>query len=84
MQIYEHLHTEFVAGFVGVSNAFDRDGSRISVRPEKIRLLDEGEQAATPAPTSSRVDQRGLRGYATRYLVDLEGGGQLTVVRQNL
>jgi putative spermidine/putrescine transport system ATP-binding protein len=84
-EIYEHPRTEFVAGFVGVSNVFDRDGSRISVRPEKIRLLDEGEQAEAGSHVESgRIREVVYAGMATRYLVDLEGGGQLTVVRQNL
>jgi putative spermidine/putrescine transport system ATP-binding protein len=84
-EIYEHPRTEFVAGFVGVSNVFDRDGSRISVRPEKIRLLDEGEQAeAGTHVESGRIREVVYAGMATRYLVDLDDGGELTVVRQNL
>jgi putative spermidine/putrescine transport system ATP-binding protein len=84
-EIYEHPLTEFVAGFVGVSNVFDRDGTRISVRPEKIRLLDDHEQAEPGSHVESgRISEVVYAGMATRYLVDLEGGGQLTVVRQNL
>jgi putative spermidine/putrescine transport system ATP-binding protein len=84
-EIYEHPRTEFVAGFVGVSNVFDRDGSRISVRPEKIRLLDEGEQAEDGAHVEpGRIREVVYAGMATRYIVELEGGGELTVVRQNL
>ena len=84
-EIYEHPLTEFVAGFVGVSNVFDRDGTRISVRPEKIRLLDEDEQAEPGSHVESgRISEVVYAGMATRYLVDLDGGGQLTVVRQNL
>jgi putative spermidine/putrescine transport system ATP-binding protein len=84
-EVYEHPQTEFVAGFVGVSNVFDRDGARISVRPEKIKLLDEGEQAEAGSHVESgRIREVVYAGMATRYIVDLEGGGQLTVVRQNL
>jgi putative spermidine/putrescine transport system ATP-binding protein len=84
-EIYEHPRTEFVAGFVGVSNVFDRDGSRISVRPEKIKLLDEGEQAEPGANVESgRIREVVYAGMATHYIVELEGGGELTVVRQNL
>src|SRR5688572_16986733 len=43
-QVYEHPRTEFVAGFVGVSNLLKRDGHSLSVRPEKIKILDEGAQ----------------------------------------
>jgi len=43
--VYEHPESEFVAGFVGVSNVLERKlngrPSRFTVRPEKIRLLGE-------------------------------------------
>src|SRR5207253_10060399 len=38
--VYERPQTEFVAGFVGVSNILEREGQKITVRPEKIRILD--------------------------------------------
>ena len=41
-EVYEQPRTEFVAGFVGVSNILERDGRRFTIRPEKIRLLGEG------------------------------------------
>src|SRR6478752_1204535 len=37
---YERPVNEFVAGFVGVSNVIERDGKRLTIRPEKIELLD--------------------------------------------
>src|SRR5207245_4988126 len=37
-EVYEHPATDFVAGFVGVSNVLERDGSRFTVRPEKIQI----------------------------------------------
>jgi putative spermidine/putrescine transport system ATP-binding protein len=83
--VYEHPESEFVAGFVGVSNVLERDGRRFTVRPEKIRLLSEQDE-----PTPGSISERGqIRevvyvGMVTRYVVDLEGGGALTVVRQNL
>jgi putative spermidine/putrescine transport system ATP-binding protein len=83
--VYEHPESEFVAGFVGVSNVLERDGRRFTVRPEKIRLLGENEE-----PAAGSVSERGqIRevvyvGMITRYVVDLEGGGALSVVRQNL
>ena len=42
-EVYEHPASEFIAGFVGVSNVLERDGRRFTVRPEKIRLLGDGE-----------------------------------------
>jgi putative spermidine/putrescine transport system ATP-binding protein len=83
--LYERPETEFVAGFVGVSNMLERDGQRFTVRPEKIRLLWEGE----PEESGSHVESGRIRdvvyvGMVTRYIVDLEQGGELVVVRQNL
>ena len=43
-EVYEHPQTEFVAGFVGVSNILERDGRRITIRPEKIRMSDEADR----------------------------------------
>ena len=58
--------TEFVAGFVGVSNMLERDGRRFTIRPEKIRILGAGE--AADGITSSRAPSRGrLRRPGTRY-----------------
>src|SRR4051812_17219707 len=41
-EVYERPATEFVAGFVGVSNVLDRGGRRFTVRPEKIRMREGG------------------------------------------
>src|SRR5919204_822083 len=45
-EIYERPATEFVTGFVGVSNTLERNGSRFTVRPEKVRLLDPAEDGS--------------------------------------
>ena len=37
-EIYEQPNSEFVAGFVGISNLIHRDGKVISIRPEKIKF----------------------------------------------
>ncbi|HUQ23666.1 MAG TPA: ABC transporter ATP-binding protein [Gaiellaceae bacterium] len=84
-EVYERPASEFIAGFIGVSNVLERDGRRFTVRPEKIRLLGEGEQ---PEP-SVNVEQGRIRdvvyvGAITRYHVELDAGGELTVVSQNL
>src|ERR1043166_4306817 len=55
-EVYEHPATEFVAGFVGVSNVLERDGRRFTVRPEKIHMLETGEAADSgDAVESGRV-----------------------------
>jgi putative spermidine/putrescine transport system ATP-binding protein len=76
--VYEHPKTEFVAGFVGVSNVLERDGSRITIRPEKIRMSEDGD--GEPGVIREVV----YVGMVTRYVVDLDAGGELVVVRQNL
>src|SRR3954470_6476027 len=76
--VYEYPQTEFVAGFVGVSNIVERDGRRITIRPEKIRMSDAGE--GEPGTVRDVV----YVGMVTRYIVELDGGGELVVARQNL
>ncbi len=83
-EIYERPDNAFVAGFVGVSNLLERDGQRFTVRPEKISMVENGK-----APADLHVEEGTIRdvsyaGMVTRYLVDLEAGGELQVVRQNL
>jgi putative spermidine/putrescine transport system ATP-binding protein len=78
-EVYEHPQTEFVAGFVGVSNILERDG-RITIRPEKIRMSDEHAGEGEPGTVRDVV----YVGMVTRFVVDLDAGGQLVVVRQNL
>jgi len=79
-EIYEHPATEFVAGFVGVSNVLERDGRRFTIRPEKIEMI-LGEGGAGETGTVKDVVYAGA---FTRYIVALDNGGELTVMRQNL
>jgi putative spermidine/putrescine transport system ATP-binding protein len=85
VDVYEQPASDFVAGFIGISNLLERDGRHITVRPEKIRLLAEGEE---PPPGShaepGRIEDVVYLGMLTRYLVSLADGGRLTAVRQNL
>jgi len=79
-EVYEHPQTEFVAGFVGVSNVLERDGRRITIRPEKIHMVDDGGSGGETGVIREVV----YAGMVTRYIVDLDSGGQLVVIRQNL
>ena len=81
-EVYERPATEFVAGFVGVSNLLERGGRRFTVRPEKIRLLDGDAGAAAGEPGTVRDAL--YAGMITRYTVELDAGGELQVVEQNL
>ncbi len=83
--VYERPATEFVAGFIGVSNVIERGGRKFTVRPEKINMLATGEEAAHgDTVESGRVRDVVYVGVFTRYIVELDSGGVLTVVRQNL
>ena len=84
-EVYEHPATEFVAGFVGVSNVLERDGRSFTIRPEKIHLLAEDEPAARDDVVEvGRVAEVVYAGMVTRYHVELDRGGTLMVIRQNL
>ena len=83
-EVYERPANRFVAGFVGVSNVLERDGGAFTVRPEKVRLLDHGEAADGLHTETGRIVDVAYAGMITRYLVALDAGGELQVVRQNL
>jgi putative spermidine/putrescine transport system ATP-binding protein len=91
-EIYERPATAFVAGFVGISNLVGGAAARaisgrdetFTIRPEKIRIL----EPEVPAPAGmysalGRVRDVVYLGMNTRYLVELDVGGDLTVVEQN-
>ena len=85
LNVYEHPTTEFVAGFVGVSNLLEREGNRFTVRPEKIRMLAPGDPPEAEDKTERGVIREVIYvGSVTRFVVDLDAGGALTVVRQNV
>ncbi len=77
-EVYAHPRSEFVAGFVGTSNIVERNGRRISVRPERITLSD-----STGAGEAGTVADVVFVGAFTRILIDTDAGDRLTVVRQN-
>jgi putative spermidine/putrescine transport system ATP-binding protein len=84
VELYEQPATEFVAGFVGVSNLLERDGTRFTIRPEKVQLVDP---AATPnglRTERGRIADVAYAGMITRYTVALEQGGELQLIRQNV
>ena len=91
-ELYEHPASPFVAGFVGVSNLISGELARritgspvtFSVRPEKISL----QPREKPSPNGycsveGKVRDVVYLGVHTRYLIELESGGDLTVVEQN-
>jgi putative spermidine/putrescine transport system ATP-binding protein len=83
-EIYEQPANQFVTGFVGASNLIERDGTRFTVRPEKIRLLAERDDTSGLHTESGVIRDVAYAGMVTRYLIELDAGGELQVVRQNL
>jgi len=85
VEVYERPATEFVAGFIGISNVLERDGVRFVVRPEKLRLLDAGERADSNMKVEpGRVEQVIYVGMTTRFTVRLDHGELVVAVRQNM
>jgi putative spermidine/putrescine transport system ATP-binding protein len=84
-EVYERPQSAFVAGFVGTSNEIERDGKHYAVRPEKIHLRDAG---STPSggmhAEPGRIRDVVYAGMVTRFVVELDRGGELQVVQQNL
>jgi len=84
-EVYERPADAFVAGFVGASNILDRDGARILVRPEKIRLVPSGPASTDPDlhVERGRIQAVVYVGMLTRYSVVLDDGATITAVALN-
>jgi putative spermidine/putrescine transport system ATP-binding protein len=96
-ELYEQPATSFVAGFVGTSNLLEGhvaeqilgETGTFSIRPEKIRLREAGEAEGAPSGGDECAVKGTVRevvylGSATHSVVDLDVGGHLTVLQQNL
>ncbi len=84
VELYEQPRTEFVAGFVGVSNLLERDGARFTIRPEKVQLVDSDAAPNGLRTERGRIADVAYAGMVTRYTVALEQGGELQLIRQNV
>jgi len=91
--VYEHPATRFVAGFVGTSNLLSGDAAQavlgtagtFTIRPEKIRLADPGTATGDDeVAADGRIHDVVYLGSDTRYIVSLDAGARLVVLRQNL
>jgi putative spermidine/putrescine transport system ATP-binding protein len=91
--VYERPATAFVAGFVGASNLIQGEAARSilgedgtwTVRPEKIQLL-EGDATVPSGSVSAggQVREVVYLGSDTKYVVTLDAGGELIVLKQNV
>jgi putative spermidine/putrescine transport system ATP-binding protein len=84
LELYERPANEFVAGFVGVSNLIERDGGRVTIRPEKIELLEPGAASDGLHTETGRLVDVAYAGAVTRFTVQLDTGEKLQLVRQNV
>ena len=92
-EVYEKPATQFVAAFVGTSNLITGAAAEAimgtpgtyTVRPEKIRLAEPGEQpGADETSAMGTIGKVVYLGPDTRYVVDLDAGATLVVEQQNL
>jgi putative spermidine/putrescine transport system ATP-binding protein len=92
-EVYEGPETPFVAGFVGISNVLAGEAARaitgsvhpFTIRPEKIRMAEPDDPLGPGECTATgHVGEVVYLGATTRYVIDLDVGGQLVVTQQNL
>jgi len=92
-EIYERPASSFVAGFVGTSNLLTATAATqiigqegtFSIRPEKVRIAAvEEEPTAAEHSAMGSVHDVEYVGAFTRFIVNLEAGGRLVAVQQNL
>ncbi len=91
--VYERPASPFVAGFVGTSNLISGEVAKritgseqmFSVRPEKIHLgSSDGKPEKEMVSVEGVIRDVVYLGLFTRYLVEIDGGGDVVVVEQNL
>jgi putative spermidine/putrescine transport system ATP-binding protein len=92
-EVYERPSTAFVAGFIGVSNVLEGEAAEritgsdhaFTVRPEKIAIMSlDAEADESQCTATGRVREVVYLGAVTRYIVDLDVGGELVMMQQNL
>ena len=92
-EVYERPSTGFVAGFVGVSNVLEGpvaqviagDPHAFTIRPEKIVLAElDASSTGDDCSATGTVREVVYLGAVTRYIVELDAGGRLVVMQQNL
>ena len=91
--VYERPATGFVAGFVGVSNVLEGetaaaiagDPHPFTIRPEKISMHEfDVPMDGDSCTATGHVREVVYLGATTRYIVELDRGGSLVVMQQNL
>jgi putative spermidine/putrescine transport system ATP-binding protein len=83
-ELYENPRTDFVAGFVGTTNLFERETTKLlfgnsiraSLRPERVTLQRKKSAGSHPG----RVIESIYIGSATRVHIRLDSGPELTAL----
>jgi putative spermidine/putrescine transport system ATP-binding protein len=92
-EVYERPATAFVAGFIGVSNVLEGEAAEritgsphaFTIRPEKIAIVAlDAEVDDSRCTATGSVREVVYLGAITRYIVELDVGGELVVMQQNL
>ncbi|TMK61469.1 MAG: ABC transporter ATP-binding protein [Actinobacteria bacterium] len=92
-EVYERPATGFVAGFVGVSNVLEGQAAEaiagdphpFTIRPEKISMHElDAPVEGDSCTATGHVREVVYLGATTRYVVELDVGGSLVVMQQNL
>jgi putative spermidine/putrescine transport system ATP-binding protein len=92
IELYERPASSFVAGFVGTSNRISGETARqllgtpgeYAVRPERLRVAPAGTSASPGELTlPGKVREVVYLGPTTHAIVELDGGGTLTISRPN-
>jgi putative spermidine/putrescine transport system ATP-binding protein len=92
-EVYEQPATTFVAGFIGVSNVLEGSAANeitgdrrpFTIRPEKIAIVGpEAPEHEDRFTATGRVREVVYLGAITRFIVELDAGGELVVMQQNL
>ncbi len=94
-EVYEHPATPFVANFVGISNLISGSLAQhltgspaaFAIRPEKIQIValeaDRPESADRVCSAIGQIQDILYLGMYTRYRVQIQTEGMLTIVEQN-
>ncbi|MDO9591319.1 MAG: ABC transporter ATP-binding protein [Microcella sp.] len=91
-EVYEYPQTAFVASFLGISNLIDAAHAErltgvpqpISVRPERVRLMDaRTAAAANETCIDGTIVETVYTGPTTRYIVDTADGLRVVAERHN-
>lgn len=77
LEVFERPETELVARFLGAANVFQGEEGRFIVRPEKLRLLREGEGLPVT------IEERLYQGASTVWTVRDASGERYSVFQQN-